>query len=260
MSRIFIEKVFHRGYTADIFILETPEGTILKKYFAHKKKSLLSTINIARIFQKEIDGIASLGSVHMDGVVTPRIVEVDYHNLWYSQEYFSLVPFNKFLIRNSGSCNPNLRIFDLFYKLGAYLANFHEKSGRLHGDLNRKNILFGNDFIFICDPFLLERQERENYTFDLFRVVNNFYPYNIFVRPFIRKKDELIKVFLKGYFESSEASFDKEEFKKEMIRHLKEMNVVMSNSVIGYLKYFIILILNNKLIKSLERDKVDWLS
>jgi len=259
MSRILIEKIFHRGYLADIYFLNTPNGPILKKYFSHKTKSVLSDINIVDVFRKEVESIGLLDSIHVDGIVTPQVLEIDWRNLWYAQKYFNLTPLNKYLVRDSNFFRSDPRIFDLFYRLGEYFAKFHKQNGRLHGDLNRKNILFGHNFIFICDPSPLERQVHEKRTFDLFRVINNLYSYNIVVRFLICNKNKIAFSFLRGYDDHADVKVSSLEFKEDIIKYLQEMNVLMSKNVISYMKFLVIAFWNKVLLYRIRKNKIIWL-
>lgn len=254
------EIISHRGYVSDIYLLKTEKGYVLKKYFKFKKGNNVSDITISNIFKEEIDGIRLLNSVKVENVLTPEIIEIDEKNLCYTQKYLELIPFNRYLFLHSGFFYPNAKVVDLFYKLGKYLAMFHIKNKRLHGDLNRRNLLFGKDFIFICDPTFVKKRIYDKYTFDLFKVISDIYSYNLFIRPFIRHKNAIIKSFIRGYFSNSDTVFKRGEFKQDMIRYFRETDPLLSKKLVHHLKTFLITKLNLKLAKRLENNKLKWIN
>jgi tRNA A-37 threonylcarbamoyl transferase component Bud32 len=249
------EKQFHKGYTSDIFLLESLNGKLLKKYFRDKSSPLSKGMSMAEVFNKEIEGIQLLNSIHVDNILTPKVHDIDYKDLWYSQSYYTLESFYRHVVIHSW-CKP-VKLQSLFYSLGRYLAIFHNTYQRLHGDLNRKNILFCMNKVFICDPSFDDKYINEKYTYDLFRVITNFYPYNLFYRPLIRGKKALISAFLKGYYDNSDKDFDKEKFKSDTIRYLNLINVHTLKGLVSYLRYLYIRYLNKRMALSLGNNKMD---
>lgn len=249
------EKYFHNGYTSDIFLLDTLNGKLLKKYFRDKRSPLSERMSIVEIFNKEIEGIQLLNSIHVDNIVTPKVHEIDCKDLWYSQCYYTLEPFYRYVVIHSWH-NP-VKLQSLFYSLGRYLAVFHNTYQRLHGDLNRKNILFCMNKVFICDPSFDNKYINEKYTYDLFRVITNFYPYNLFYRPLIKGKKALISAFLKGYYDNSDKVFDKEEFKSDTIRYLNVINVHTLRGLASNLRYLYLRYLNKRMELSIRKNKMD---
>jgi thiamine kinase-like enzyme len=234
---------------------------LLKKYFVKNKKTISGrTINLNNILKREIEGIKFLDSVKISRVVTPKIVKINNSNLWYTQEYYSLIPFNNFLLLNSNFFYLNTDIEKIFYDFGVYLARLHNKKIRIHGDLNQKNILFCKNKIFICDPSYLKKRIYSKPTFDIFRVINNFYPYNLIARLFICNKDKLITFFLKGYFSTSKNKIKQYNLKKDMIFYLKSITSLMGKGIKDKLKYLLIKLLNKKMISDIKNNRLRWLN
>jgi len=254
------EKTYHKGYDANIFIISTSHGFILKKVFNDKKPIKDKYQSPKILFQKEVEGIRLLDSLSVTQVMTPKILQLDYENLWYTQKYFKLVPFLKYLVTNSNPLYTNPEIYQYFYQLGVFLAKFHNKYKRLHGDLNRKNILFGDRYIFICDPSSYKHRLEEKYSFDLFRTINNLYSYNIFARLFISNKDRIVSYFLKGYTSVSHTKINSQHFKKDILRYLKfDLNPVKSKNLNSLLKHMVIEALNRHLSKQIELNQLKWI-
>lgn len=255
---VFKKNIFHRGYISDIYKINTSQGEVLKKCFGFKKQNKVLDMTIEEIFKEEIGGIRLLSLVEEDKIKTPKIVEINFKNLCYTQRYFRLMSFNNYFIFRSFFLGKRREVFDLFYRLGRYLGKFHKKSGRLHGDLNRRNILFGRHFIFICDPTFIKENSYGKFTFDLFKVISNIYSYNLFARLFIRNKGTIIKFFLKGYVEGRNVILDKNGFKQDLIEYLERKEVLLSKKMAHRLKSFFIAKLNRRLAMRFKNNKLKW--
>jgi len=255
-------KLFHKGYISKIYLIGYMNKKFLKKYFIKRTNSTVyKNINIENIFENEIRRIIFLNSVNVKDIITPRIININRARLWYSQEYYDLIPFNTYMILNSNLFFTNKNIFHLFEQLGRYLAKLHNNpKGMIHGDLNRKNMLFIKDKIFICDPSSLDNQMYNKPYLDLFRVINNIYSYNLFVRVLICNKDKIILSFLRGYFSGANIKLNKDILKKRLIEHINEIDVLMSKGLIGYIKFYIIHILNKLFTYNIKNNKYGWLN
>ena len=246
-------KTIYKGYFSKLLLYKKNKELILIKKFIKNKKSIkYEDISIGEIFEREIKGIKKLGSVKERDILTPNILEINKKELWYSQKFIKLVNFNKYLIKNSNIFFTNKFFFNTIVSFGKYLKKLHEKTNRIHGDLNQNNLGFVNGKLFVYDPSYLKWQYDANPYQDLARVVCNFYPYNLLCTLFISNKKKLISNFLKGY-----GKVDVKKLKRTIISMLQQYNQLpMKNSKLYKLKFLYIKFWNKLIITLIKKNLI----